>query len=61
MKQWTLKAFVKLVKDNGYSYKHCRGSHYIYINATGRHISIPRSLEAPIANRLIKEYNLKND
>lgn len=58
MKQWTSKEFIRLVKGNGYVYNRTKGSHQIFINQHNRHISIPRSLEAPIAKRLIKEYNL---
>lgn len=58
MKQWTSKEFIKLVEKNGFYYNRTRGSHSIYTNDIGRHISIPRTLEAPIAKRLIKENNL---
>ncbi|MCI6614977.1 MAG: type II toxin-antitoxin system HicA family toxin [Mollicutes bacterium] len=43
---------------NGFEYSRCNGSHFIFINSNGRHISVPRKLEAPIARRLIKENNL---
>lgn len=58
MRQWTNKEFIRLLKQNGYVHSRTKGSHQIYINEHNRHISIPRTLEAPIAKRLIKEYNL---
>ena len=59
MKQWTHKEFVKLIENNGYSFKRCKGSHYIYENKEGRHITIPKQLNSVIALRLIKENKLK--
>lgn len=58
MKQWTSKEFIRLVVRNGFVYCRTKGSHQIYKNAKGNHISIPRTLEAPIARRLIKENKL---
>lgn len=58
MKQYTSREFIKIVIYNGYRYSRCRGSHYIYVNEQGNHISIPRNLECVIAQRLIKENNL---
>lgn len=58
MKQWTCKSFIKLVEANGFRYSRTNGSHQIYINNKGRHISIPLKIAAPIARRLIKENNL---
>lgn len=59
MKQYKTKEFIKIVQRNGFSYNRCKGSHSIYINNLGNHISIPRKLESVIAQRLIKEHNLK--
>lgn len=58
MKQWTYREFTKVLKKNGYSLNRCRGSHSIFVNSRGNHISIPISLNMVIANRLIKENNL---
>jgi predicted RNA binding protein YcfA (HicA-like mRNA interferase family) len=58
MRQWTSRDFIKLVQKNGFVHDRTKGSHQIYRNADGRHISIPRNLEAPIARRLIKENKL---
>lgn len=58
MKQYTQKEFIKIVERNGFQYVRHRGSHAIYMNNEGRHISIPKNLECVIALRLIKENNL---
>lgn len=59
MKQYTQREFIKIVKKNGFYYNRCNGSHSIYINDCGNHISIPKNLECVIARRLIKENNLR--
>lgn len=59
MKQYTRREFVKLVRQNGFKYVRSKGSHDIYYNNEGRHISIPLTLVDVIARRLIKENNLK--
>jgi predicted RNA binding protein YcfA (HicA-like mRNA interferase family) len=59
MRQYTSREFIKIVEKNGFHYRRHSGSHAIYINDDGRHISIPRNLECVIARRLIKENNLK--
>lgn len=58
MKQYTQREFIKVVKRNGYVYNRHNGDHAIYVNAKGKHISIPQKLECVIARRLIKENNL---
>ena len=58
MRQYTLRKFIKILESNGYYYDRSRGSHSIYINDRGRHISISKNLECVIALRLIKENNL---
>ena len=58
MRQWSRNNFIRLVKKNGYYYDRNNGSHSIYVNERGNHISIPLRIEAPIARRLIKENNL---
>nr|DAP62142.1 MAG TPA: putative RNA-binding protein [Crassvirales sp.] len=58
MKQYTQSEFLKLVEKNGFYFNRCSGSHFIYTNNNGRHISIPRKLKSIIALRLIKENNL---
>lgn len=61
MRQYTSREFIKIVEKNGFHYSRHNGSHAIYINDDGRHISIPRNLECVIARRLIKENNLKTN
>ena len=56
---YTVRVF-KIVERNGFYFSRCSGSHFIYINSNGRHISIPRKLKSVIALRLIKENNLNN-
>ena len=58
MKQYTRKEFIIILKKNGFYYDRQKGSHSIYINDKGRHISVPHNLECVIARRLIKENNL---
>jgi predicted RNA binding protein YcfA (HicA-like mRNA interferase family) len=58
MKQWAHREFVKLVRQNGFEYVRSKGSHDIYYNRQGRHISIPQTLVDVIARRLIRENNL---
>ena len=58
MKQWSTLDFIKMIEKNGYYYSRNNGSHSIYVNKEGRHISVPLRMEAPIARRLIKENNL---
>lgn len=61
LRQWTHREFCKVLKNNGFQFKRQSGDHYIYLNANGRHISVPKRLNACIALRLIKENNLKID
>lgn len=58
MRQYTQKEFIRIVEKNGFHYDRHNGSHAIYVNDEGRHISIPQNLECVIARRLIKENNL---
>lgn len=59
MKQYTRREFVRVLNANGFEYKRSKGSHDIYYNGKGRHISIPHTLVDVITRRLIKENNLK--
>ena len=61
MRQWARADFIRMVEKNGYTYSRNNGSHSIYINNKGRHISIPLRLKIVIARRLIKENNLNTD
>ena len=58
MRQYTRREFVKLVRQNGFEYVRSHGSHDIYYNKEGKHITIPHTLIDVIARRLIRENNL---
>lgn len=58
MRQWGRSEFIKMLERNGYYYDRNNGSHSIYKNKDGNHITVPYKIEAPIAKRLIKENNL---
>ena len=58
MKQYSRREFIRLVRQNGFEYVRSRGSHDIYYNKQGRHISIPQTLVDVIARRLVRENNL---
>lgn len=61
MRQYTQREFIRIVERSGFYYDRNNGSHAIYINSKGKHISIPHKLECVIARRLIKENNLQID
>ena len=58
MKQWTHDEFCKMAERNGFYYMRSNGSHSIYVNKEGHHMSIPLKLACVIARRLIRENNL---
>ena len=58
MKQWTHTEFCKMAERNGFYYMRHNGSHSIYVNKEGHHMSIPHKLSCVIARRLIRENNL---
>jgi predicted RNA binding protein YcfA (HicA-like mRNA interferase family) len=47
-----------MAERNGFYYMRSNGSHSIYVNKEGHHMSIPLKLVCVIARRLIKENNL---
>jgi predicted RNA binding protein YcfA (HicA-like mRNA interferase family) len=59
MRVFTDREFKRILDDNGYRYKRSSGDHQIYVNATGRHISVKYPVNPCISRRLIKEYELK--
>lgn len=61
MRQYTQKEFIKICIANGFYFSRMNGGHAIYVNESGRHISIPSNLECVIARRLIKENSLETD
>jgi predicted RNA binding protein YcfA (HicA-like mRNA interferase family) len=58
MKQWTHEEFCRMAGKNGFQHMRSAGSHSIYVNNVGHHMSIPKNLSCVIARRLIKENNL---
>lgn len=49
----------KILRKNGYSLHHCKGSHMIYKNEYGEHITIGTcKYNKMIMQRLIKEHHL---
>lgn len=61
MLEWTTRDFVRMLKNNGYypAENKGKGSHTVFKNDAGNHISVPLRIRAVIARRLIKENNLK--
>lgn len=59
MKQWKKTEIVKLITDNGFVLDRYNGSHSIFKHNDGRVISLPRSVNPCIIQRLIKSNNLK--
>jgi predicted RNA binding protein YcfA (HicA-like mRNA interferase family) len=50
----------KILRNNGWTFHHYKGSHAIYRNATGRHLTIGTcNCNKMVMQRLIKEYSLK--
>ncbi len=48
----------KILRDNGYEYLRCKGSHFMYSN--GRYtVAVNKDLNAMVAKRLIKQYHLQ--
>lgn len=48
----------KILRNNGYEYLRCKGSHFIYSNGTYT-IAVNKDLNAMVAKRLIKQYHLQ--
>ena len=48
----------KILRDNGYEYLRCKGSHFMYSN--GRYtVAVNKDLNAMVAKRLIKQNHLQ--
>lgn len=58
MKVYERREFEKILSSNGYKLNRNSGSHHIYVNENGRHISVKYPVNPCISRRLIKEYNL---
>ncbi len=48
----------KILRDNGYEYQRCKGSHFIYSNGVNT-IAVNKDLNRMVARRLLKQYNLQ--
>lgn len=59
MKQYTRTEFIKILKTNNFEYTRNNGSHSIFTNSQGKHISVPLKIRSVIARRLIRENKLK--
>ena len=59
MKQYTIRDFKRILKDNGYEYVRCKGDHSTY-RKDERVLTVNVvNLKPIVANRLIKEYGLR--
>lgn len=59
MKQWTKKDYCKMLNKNGYHFdRKGKGSHDIYTNSHGNHITVGKTINPCIARRVIKENKL---
>lgn len=57
-----LREFEKILNKNGYRYARAKGSHYIYTNQlTHKTIPVNIFLNKMVRERLIREYNLKEE
>jgi predicted RNA binding protein YcfA (HicA-like mRNA interferase family) len=59
MKQWKKNEFIRIIIANGFILDRYSGSHSVFKHNDGRVISIPRSMNPCIIQRLCKENNLK--
>ena len=57
--QIDVRKFQRKLRVNGYTLHHMRGSHQIYRNGNGETIVINNKLNAMVARRLEREFNLK--
>ena len=57
--QIDVRKFQRKLRANGYTLNHMRGSHQIYRNGNSETIVINNKLNAMVAKRLIKEFNLQ--
>ena len=58
MFQYSKCEFDKVLRQNGFHYVRNSGSHSIYENDRGKHISVPPSMNMCVIRRLIRENNL---
>jgi len=58
MKNWKRNEIIKVIVKNGFVLDRYNGSHSIFTHSDGRVISLPRSMNPCIIQRLVKENNL---
>ena len=60
MAEFSKRDVERILRTNGWKLDRRRGSHWIYRNNKGQHLSVvPSRCNRLIMQRLIKEYNLK--
>jgi predicted RNA binding protein YcfA (HicA-like mRNA interferase family) len=60
MKTYDKKDIKRILRNNGYTLHHQKGSHEIYKNENGQHLTIRfRDCNKMVFQRLIKEYGLE--
>lgn len=57
--QIDVRKFQRKLRANGYTLHHMQGSHQIYRNENGETLVINNKLNAMVAKRLVKEFNLQ--
>ena len=59
MAEFSKRDVEKILKNNGWTLHHCKGSHKIYKNKNNQHLTVvPERCNRMVMQRLIKEYNL---
>lgn len=48
----------KILRNNGYKYQRCKGSHFMYSNGVYT-VAVNKGLNAMVAKRIIKQYHLQ--
>ena len=48
----------KILRNNGYEYQICKGSHFMYSNCIYT-VAVNKDLNAMVAKRIIKQYHLQ--
>lgn len=48
----------KILRNNGYEYQRCKGSHFMYSNGVYI-VAVNKDLNAMVAKRIIKQYHLQ--
>lgn len=60
MAEFSKRDVERILRKNNFTLHRCKGSHKIYKNKEGKHLSVvPTRCNRMIMQRLIKEYNLE--